>query len=102
MNAPLDGVLPVSNSGPIYQYVDAGIFKQQQLMIVPNIRISSTISLHSFYTLSWANGTPGLPSNPYNLMADYGRAPFDVRQRFMVMGTISLPHGVRHQPEHHG
>ncbi len=98
VNAPLAGVLPDPNSGPIYQYADAGIFKQQQLMFIPNIKISSTISLTSFYTLSWANGTPGTPSDPYNLMADYGRSAFDVRQRFMIMGTISLPKGFRLNP----
>ncbi len=98
INAPLGGVTPDPTAGPIYQYQDAGIFKQQQLMFIPNIRISSTVSLTSFYTLSWANGTPGTPSNPYNLIADYGRSAFDVRQRFMIMGTISLPHGFRLNP----
>ncbi len=88
-----------------YLYADSGVFKQQQLMIVPNIQISSTISLHSFYTLSWANSTPGTPSIPgtpsnpaANLMIDYGRSPFDVRQRFMIMGSISLPYGFRINP----
>ncbi len=98
VNAPLNGVLPEPNSGPIYQFVDDGIYKQRQLMIMPNIRISSAISLHSFYVLSWANGTPNTPSNPYSLMADYGRSMFDVRQRFMVMGNVSLPMGFSISP----
>ncbi len=91
-----------------YEISDDGIFNQQQLMIIPNVRISSWISLNSFYTLGWAKGTQGSPSQPVagptgtilnqNLMADYGRSPFDVRHRFMVMGTISLPYGFRMNP----
>jgi hypothetical protein len=29
--------------------------------------------------------------NPYNLMADYGRAGFNVRQRGFISGTVTLP-----------
>jgi hypothetical protein len=82
----------------VFQFSDTGFFKQQQLMIIPSIRISSTISLNSFYTLSWAKSTPGTPSNPLNLMADFGRSGFDVRQRFMIMGSVSLPYGFRINP----
>ena len=98
VNAPLNGVLPYPSAGPIYEFQSNGIFKQQQLMIIPNIRISSAVSLNCFYSLSWANSTPGRPSDPYNLGSDYGRAAFDTRQRFMIMGTISLPHSFRINP----
>jgi hypothetical protein len=98
VNAPVNGALPDPAAGPIYEFQSNGIFKQQQLMFIPNITISSNLSLHAFYTLGWANGTPNRPSDPYNLMADYGRSMFDVRQRFMVMGTISLPKNFRLNP----
>ncbi len=82
----------------VYQYADVGIFKQQQLMIIPSIRISNKVSLNSYYSLSWANGTASTPTDPLNLMADYGRSSFDIRQRFMIMGTLTLPYGIRLNP----
>ena len=59
-----------------------------------NVRAARGISLFGTYTLSHVNSDTGgagsFPSNPYNIMADYGRASFDIRNRGVAGGTIPL------------
>ncbi len=112
INAPLPGtynpsdpssaVYPYGNVGNIYQYESAGIFNQNQLIANFRLQAGQMLSLFGYYTLNYANsdtaGPSNFPSNPYNLMADYGRAAFDVRHRVFVGGTIALPHAVRLSP----
>jgi len=38
-------------------------------------------------------GAGSFPNNPFNIHEDYGRAGFDIRNRFVVGGTITLKHG---------
>ena len=55
-----------------------------------------------FYTLSWADsntsGSGSFPDNQYNLMQDYGRAAWDARNRFFLMGSWNLPKGFQFFP----
>ena len=104
---PLAGVInPVTGtdygSDDVYQYQSKGIFHQNQLIVSLNYRFGSRITLFGYYTLSYANadtnGIGSFPSNPYNVMADYGRAGFDVRHRAFIGGTINLPKGIRLNP----
>jgi hypothetical protein len=53
--------------------------------------------LGGFYTLGYAdadtNGNSGgLIMNPYDIRQNYGRAPFDVRNRMVLIGNWNLPH----------
>ena len=32
--------------------------------------------------------------NPYDIKLDYGRAPFDVRNRMVIIGNWNLPHRI--------
>ncbi len=79
----------------IYQYQSHGIFRQNQLIVNVNVRAGAKITLNGYYTLNYAdgdtNGVGSFASNPYNLMADYGRTPFDVRHRGFFGGTVVLP-----------
>jgi hypothetical protein len=121
-NAPFpDGTRPFGNTTNIYQYDSEGVFRQNQL--IANFRVSagSRVSLFGFYTLSYANSdmgtaagggggggfgggggggaiSPNFITNQYDPMADYGRAAFDVRNRFLVGGSISLPKAFRLNP----
>ena len=60
------------------------------------------ISLFGFYSLNFANsdtsGASYFPSNPFDPGADYGRASFDVRNRFLLGGNIQAPFGVSLSP----
>ena len=43
-------------------------------------------------------GADSFPSNPFNIYEDYGRASFDIRNRLVVGGTITLKHGILLSP----
>ena len=112
VNAPLPGTFdpsdpsaaqyPFGNVGNIYQYQSEGLFKQQQLISNFNVRAGQKLSLFGFYTLNYAHsdtdGANSFPVDQYNLMANWGRAAFDVRNRAVIGGTFSLPYGMRLSP----
>ena len=104
-NAPrADGTRPLTQYGDdnIYQYNSEAIFKQNQLITNVQLRVSQRFSLMGFYALGWANSDTGgpssNPSNSYDLTQDYGRAPFDIRNRLFLSGTASLAHNFRISP----
>jgi hypothetical protein len=78
-----------------YQYVSEGVFKQNQLILQSRYSGPWGTSLFGFYVLGHANGdTSGsgtFPSQPGNILADYGRTGFDVRQRLFFGGSAQLP-----------
>jgi Carboxypeptidase regulatory-like domain len=99
---PSPGILPFPGQGNIYQYESNGLFNENQLIVNANIRAGARLMLFGFYTFSSAdantNGVGSFPSNPYNLLADYGPAGFIVRNQAFVGGTIGLPKGFRLSP----
>src|SRR5207253_556548 len=38
------------------------------------------------------------PTNQYDRSGDYGRTAFDIRHRFVVVGSVTLPYGIRLNP----
>jgi hypothetical protein len=108
INAPLPGstlsspVYPNGIAENLYQYESIGQFEQNQLIANINIRAKSFLTLFGFYSLNFANsdtsGPNSFPSNQYDVIADYGRASFDVRHRLFLGGTVSLPKNVRLNP----
>ncbi len=94
-------LLPVQ--GPQYQFESGGVYTQNQLIANANWRLGTRLTLFGYYVLSYANSNTGgassFASNPLlGISADYGRAPFDVRNRVFLGGTVSLPHGFRVSP----
>ena len=112
INAPLPGtydpqnpasaVRPFGGTENIYQYESSGIFNQNQLTANYNARVSPKFSLFGFYMLNRArsnsDGAGSFPANQYDWSTEYGRAGFDVRQRFFTGGSIALPFGFRISP----
>ena len=108
INTPEPGTFPASPVYPngiaqnIFQYESEGIFKQNQLIVNLNVRAGQKLTLFGYYTLNYAKsdtaGANSFPSNPYDLLEDYGRASFDTRNRAFVGGTIGLPYGFRLSP----
>jgi hypothetical protein len=116
---PLFGTYGNTN---VFDYDSSGIFRQNQLIANMRLSMGSRLSLFGFYSLNFANSdlgsagysptsasgggfgsggslsTPGFLSDPFNPMADYGRATFDVRHRAVLGGNISLPYGFRVNP----
>ncbi len=110
INAPIPGTFPLgdptvatavrpygNNAGNIYDFQSTGLFNQSQFIINANTQINSKLSLTGYYTLGYAdsdsNGNNGgLVMNPYDIAQNYGRAPFDVRNRIFLIGNWNLPH----------
>jgi hypothetical protein len=116
-NDPTSGIRPFGGTKNIYQYASDGVFEQNQLILNMRYALGQKISLFGYYTLNFANSDLGAGSgggggnffsggsssaafvmNSYDPMEDYGRAAFDVRNRFFLGGTISLPHAFRLSP----
>jgi hypothetical protein len=100
---PTTGTRPFGGAaGNIYQYGSVAIFRQNQLFVQTTIRAGAKLMLFGFYVLNYANGdTSGaasFPSNPYNILQDYGRTSFDIRNRATIGGSIALPYGLRLSP----
>jgi hypothetical protein len=88
--------------GDIYDYQSTGTFKQNQLLININSQVGRWLTLFSRYSISRANsdtdGLGTLPSDPYNLRADWGRSSSNVDNTLFVGGSIAYKWGLRLSP----
>lgn len=95
------GTRPNGINENIYQFESGGIYNQNQLMLNYTVRAKS-ISLFGFYALNFANadtsGAGYFPSDQFDPRADYGRATFDVHNRFLLGGNFQAPFGVSVSP----
>ncbi|MGA3328749.1 MAG: carboxypeptidase-like regulatory domain-containing protein, partial [Terriglobia bacterium] len=104
LGQPQLGMRPQGNAdGNIYDYQSGGLFNQNQLIANVSLRLSTKLTLGGFYTLGYANadtsGNGGLLiMNPYDIQQNYGRAPFDVRNRVVLFGNWNLPHRISLSP----
>jgi Carboxypeptidase regulatory-like domain len=107
VNAPLLNTLvtdsrPRGNIGNIYQFESSGVFNQNQLVTTVTGRVGRNISLNATYTLSKTRGdTDGVntfPAYSYDLSGEYGRSLFDIRHRFFLTASATLPWNVRLSP----
>ena len=100
--SPTPGVRPIAGFENVYQFQSEGIYRENQMFLQATIRAGAKLTLFSFYTLTYANSdtssATAFPSNPRNIMQDYGRSPFDIRNRYFLGGTIGLPHNFRLSP----
>ena len=101
MPATGTGTRPNGINENIYQFQSGGVYNQNQLMLNYTVR-AKRVSLFGFYMLNFANadtsGASYFPSNQSNPGADYGRANFDVRNRFLLGGNLQAPFGVSFSP----
>jgi len=95
------GVRPNGIDENIYQFQSGGVYNQNQIMINYNVR-AQRVSLFGFYMVNFAkadtSGATYFPTNQFNPGADYGRANFDVRNRFLLGGNLQGPFGVSFSP----
>lgn len=100
-SATLTGVRPDPGLGIVDQYFPEAIFKQNQVIVNVNARISPKFSIFGFY--NWTNadtdgGAGSNASNSYNLKQDYGRAAFASTNMVFMMANYSAPWGLRLNP----
>jgi hypothetical protein len=108
INTPLPGTFPsnpdypLHSAGNVYEYESEAIYRQNQLITTVNYHWGARISLRGYYVLNYAksdtSGPNSFPSNPFNLLEDYGRASFDIRNKVFVGGSINMPHGISLYP----
>jgi hypothetical protein len=76
-----------------------GIFRENQLSVNLNSKVSPTISLFGTYVLGRAEtdaeGLGMFPANPYDLTGEYGPASYDIRHRLNVGGSVNTKWNVR-------
>ena len=101
INAPEDSdpaVRPFPG-GDIYQIESSGLFKQSQLVFSANSRVNTHFNLQGNYTYGHAHtNASGFPMDQYNDAQDWGRAPYDVRNRGVITGNIGLPWRISASP----
>ncbi len=114
---PTSGVRPFGGTTNIYQYTSEGVFLQNQMIVNGRVSVGTKLSLFGFYSLNFSNSDLGAGGgggegnffgggsssanfvmNSYDPTEDYGRAAFDVRDRAVIGGTLSLPHAFRLSP----
>ena len=95
------GVRPNGINENIYQFQSEGVYNQNQMMVNYSVH-ARRASLFGFYMLNFAkadtSGPTYFPANPYDAHADYGRATFDVHNRFLLGGNLQAPYGVSVSP----
>jgi hypothetical protein len=95
------GTRPNGINENIYQFQSGGVYNQNQLTVNYNVK-AKRVSLFGFYMLGFAkadtSGATYFPSNQFDPAADYGRANFDVRNRFLLGGNLQGPYGVSFSP----
>ena len=89
-------------AGDIYQYEAAGVFRQSQLLTSVTAKVNSRLSFFGYYVYGHASsdtdGPTTMPSNPYDIGADYGRAAYDARHRAFISASTTLPFKIRMAP----
>jgi len=96
---PTNGVFPYGyNAGYLEEYESGGLLHQNIVMVNFNTRFSSRVSLFGNYSLNYAKGLQGTPSDPYDFALDYGRSNLDRRNNFMLTGSVIGPKGIRVAP----
>jgi len=95
------GVRPNGVNENLYQFQSGGVYNQNHVMLNYTVR-ASRVSLFGFYMLNFAkadtSGATYFPSNQSDPRADYGRANFDVRNRFLLGGNLQAPYGISFSP----
>lgn len=94
----LTGVRPNPSAGIIQQYYPQGIFKQKQLVVNINSRITRNFNFSGFYNWTTAKSDTGTASNSYNLTQDYSRAPFAQTNMLFLMGNYTGKWGITYNP----
>jgi hypothetical protein len=78
-----------------------GLFKQNQLIININARVTPKLNLSGFYNFTSVHSNTGTASNSYNLMQDYRRAGFASPNMIFLMGNYMGPfkHHIQSLPD---
>jgi hypothetical protein len=97
INAPLpgSGAPPDPTFVDINQFESSGRSRSQSLTVSLQTTLRNNVDLLGQYTFSKSmddtSGWFSLPANNYDLLPEYGRADYDRRHRFNLIGIYHLP-----------
>jgi hypothetical protein len=101
-SGPGTGVYPYPGRGPILLMTSSGLYNQNQLLANLNSKVNSAVSLYATWVLNKAvsnsDGLSTFAGNPYSYAGEYGPASTDVRNRFLLGGSINTKWNVRFNP----
>ena len=92
------GTRPDSTKGIVNEYYPEAVFKQDQLIVNVNARLTPNFNVMGFYNYTSAHGDTGTASNSHNLSQDYGRSSFAASNMLFLMGNYSAPWGIHLNP----
>ena len=92
------GTRPNPTGGIVNEIYPEAVFKQNQLIVNTNMRLSPKFNIMGFYNLNYGNGNTGTASNSWNLSQDYGRTSFVRRNMVFLMGNYTGPWGLTFNP----
>lgn len=102
INAPVNGVRPNPAAGNIFQYESTGRFSQNQIIFNFRSNFMEDVSIFANYSFGGAksdsDGAGTFPANQYDLSGEYGNSLSDIRHRFTIGGSFTVPWGVRLSP----
>jgi len=82
----------------VQQFDSEAIFKQNQLIVNINARLTPRFNLSGFYNWTSVKSNTGTASNSYNLMQDYRRAGFASPNMVFLMGNYTGPFNITFNP----
>jgi hypothetical protein len=89
-------------ANPLFLMTSSGVYRQNQVIFNVVTKFSPAVSLNSYYALnrvmSNTDGLSTFPANPANFSGEYGPAATDIRNRFLIAGTINLRWNIRLSP----
>lgn len=84
-----------------YQFQSGGIYKQHEVIVTTNLKYKG-YSLFGSYIYNQARsdtqGVDYFPSDSSDPGFDYGRPSFDIHNRVLIFGNISVPYGISLAP----
>jgi hypothetical protein len=99
-----DGTTTIKNPRPnpslgiVEQYDPEAVYKQNQIVVNVNGRISPTFNISGFYNWTSVHSDTGTASNSYNLMQDYRRSSWASPNMLFLMANYTGPLAVVFNP----
>ncbi|HJQ26266.1 MAG TPA: TonB-dependent receptor, partial [Blastocatellia bacterium] len=95
-------VSPFPGEGPILQYESTGLSTRNEMNVNVRTGFSRTLTFGVGYTLSYTNsntdGAGTMPSNPYDLSTEWGRAAGDSHHNIFFFGSLLTKWDLRWTP----
>jgi hypothetical protein len=87
-----------STKGIVDEYDPEAVFKQNQLILNVNAKLTSNLTVMGFYNYTSAHTNTGTAPNSYDLRQGYGRASFAPSNMLFMMASYQAPWGIRFNP----